>query len=386
MVRAHFKALAVEEVANTLTHGLGLVLSIGSIVSMATQVPAGILVDRLANKRKAAAAAIVAIGLSALIFALFPAWGPIVVAEVLHGFASCVLGPAVAAITLMLIRRREIGGRLGRNAQFSSIGAGLAAGVMGACGYFSYRAVFFVTAALTLGALWMLRRIDPKDLAASHGPKKQTEPASNERIWKLITDRRLLAFAAAAVLFHLSNAAMLPLVASEMTRRIGNGGTLFIAASIVLPQLVVAGLSPKVGRAADDWGRRRVLLLGFASLPLRGLLLASTNNPYALILVQGLDGFSASTFGVMLPLIAADITRGTHHFNFCLGLLGLAIGVGATLSTSLAGFISDAFSAHTAFLMLSGIGLCSVLVILLFLPETREVEVDQEEGAETVPY
>ena len=73
-------------------------------------------------------------------------------AAVLHALASCVLGPAIAAISLGLVGHAAIGERLGRNARFASVGNGLAAAAMGACGYLlSARAVFIVTV-LLLGA------------------------------------------------------------------------------------------------------------------------------------------------------------------------------------------------------------------------------------------
>ena len=81
----------------------------------------------------------------------------------LQAAASCVLGPAIAAISLGLVGYAAIGERFGRNARFASIGAGLSAAVMGACGYFfSAQAVFFVTAALLIPALLVLRRHDPR--------------------------------------------------------------------------------------------------------------------------------------------------------------------------------------------------------------------------------
>ena len=144
----------------------------------------------------------------------------------------------------------------------------------------------------------------------------------------------VLVFGACVLLFHLGNAAMLPLVAGEITRSLGSRASLVIAAGIVLPQLLVAVASPFVGRAADRWGRRPVLLLSFLAVPLRGALLAVVGSPAALVAVQLLDGVSAAGFGVMLPLIAADLTRGTNRFNLCMGLFGLMAGLGATVSTA----------------------------------------------------
>jgi hypothetical protein len=82
---------------------IGAALSTGTIASMASQVPAGALVDAMRSKRIAAAAAIAAIGVSALAMALWPNFLAISAAEALHSFASAVLGPAIAAMTLVLV-------------------------------------------------------------------------------------------------------------------------------------------------------------------------------------------------------------------------------------------------------------------------------------------
>ena len=164
---------------------------------------------------------------------------------------------------------------------------------------------------------------------------------------------------------------MLPLAGVEATRAVGTNANLIIAGSIVLPQMVVAWLSPWVGREATRLGRRVVLQIGFAALPLRGVLLALIPSPYLLVPIQALDGVSGAVFGVLLPLVAADITRGTDRFNTCLGLLGLAVGIGATVSTTLAGFAADLLGQRAAFLVLAAAGLVALLLVRFAMPETR---------------
>jgi MFS family permease len=350
---------------------IGLALSIGTIAAMVSQVPAGALVDQLRNKRKAALAAVLAIMGSALIFAFFPERAPVAIAEVLHGFASCVLTPAIAAISLALVGRAALGERLGRNARFASIGNGLAAAVMGACGsYVSERAVFLLTAALVVPALFALGAIRPADL--THRPHEE-EVTHNDwaGIRRLLLSRGVLVFSLCAALFTLANAAMLPLAGNEITVQAGSGANIIIAACIVVPQAVVALISPAVGHLADRWGRRIVLVLGFSALPVRGVLLAVMGNPYELIAIQALDGVSGAALGVLLPLVASDLTRGTNRFNLCMGLIGLMVGVGATLSTALAGWIAEAFGHEAAFLGLGAAGLLAVLLVLVAMPETR---------------
>ncbi len=367
--------------ANKWTQGeIGLMLSVGTISAMASQLPAGALVDAMRNKKFAALSAIVAIIASALLLAASPTFVPVFAAEVLHGFASCMLVPAMAAISLALVSRADLGDRLGRNARWASIGSALTAALMGAFGeYLSLRSVFFLTAALALPAIVTLRMIHYEPLPAPPGKLKITpEGEERESLLELLKDKRLLIFAACVVLFHLSNAAMLNLAAGEVTAHMGDNVQLVIAACIIVPQFLVAALSPWVGRQAQRWGRRPVLILGFCALPVRAILFAGVSSPYLLVPVQMLDGISAAVFGVMLPLIAADVAgRGRRgHYNLTIGFFGLAAGVGATLSTA-AGFAADRFGTSMSFFGLAGAGLLAVLLVWLAMPETRGAFVDK---------
>src|SRR5580698_5079004 len=332
---------------------IGLVLSAAGFVSLLGQMPGGAIVDAARSERFVAGVAIITICISALTYAALPIFPIVLAGSILHALASCVLGPAMVAISLGLVGHASIGERLGRNARFASIGNGLAAAVMGACGYLlSARAVFIVTVLLLGPALLALRTITPSEISPeyAHGavPRRRTDKPRT-KVTELLRNRPLLIFAGCLLLFHLANGAMLPLMGSVVTMRSSQWATVLIAACIVVPQLVVALLSPSVGIRADSWGRRPLLLIGFAALPIRGLLFASVSNPWLLVVVQLLDGLTASVFGVMVPLIIADLTRGTGHFNLGQGIVGTAIGVGASLSATFAGYMTDRFGFGSAF-------------------------------------
>jgi MFS family permease len=351
---------------------IGFALTLGTVTSLISQLPAGALVDSMRNKRMAASGALIGIIVAALLLAMQPNQLPVLVAQILHGFASCVITPAIAAISLHLAGHAALGERLGRNARYSSIGNGLAAAVMGATGaYFSSRFVFFLTAALCVPALVALWSIG----AGAHARSQTTSPVLDiSGLKRLLADRRLLIFAICVMLFHLSNAAMLPLAGSAVTMRAGHFANLIIAACIVVPQFVVAVMSPWVGRAAQKIGRKRLMLLGWGALPLRGLLLAVLPGAWPLVMGQAVSGISAAVFGVLLPLLAADLTLGTAHFNLCMGILGLALYLGAAVSTTLSGGIADDAGMQTAFLVLAAIGLLGFVVVWLAMPETRPAE------------
>ncbi|HEY4919947.1 MAG TPA: MFS transporter [Xanthobacteraceae bacterium] len=368
---------------------IGIVLSIGSLVALLGQMPGGAIVDAVRSERLVAAIAVTLIGVSALMFAVWPIYVAVLGASVLHAAASCVLGPAMAAITLGLVGHAGMSERLGRNARFAAIGNGIAAAAMGACGYWlSNRAVFFVTAVLMVPALGALAFIRPGEIdpERAHGgqperpPQRPLSSLQHPGRW-----RPLLIFSASFMLFQLANAAMLPLMGSVLTMRSSRWASVLIAACIVVPQLLVALISPWVGRRAQLVGRRPLLLLGFAVLPIRGVLFAVIHDPNILVIAQLLDGVSGAVFGVLVPLVVADVTRRTGHFNLALGIAGTAIGLGATLSTTLAGYVSDHYGSQTAFIILAAIAAAGLASIWTLMPETRPDDDRPPAAAEASP-
>ena len=82
---------------------IGLVLSIGGIVGLIGQMPGGAIIDAARSERLVAGLAVATIGVSALAYAAWPIFPVIALAAILHAAASCVLGPAIAAISLGLV-------------------------------------------------------------------------------------------------------------------------------------------------------------------------------------------------------------------------------------------------------------------------------------------
>ena len=326
---------------------IGLVLTIGTLAAMALQIPIGALVDHVPAKRLLAGVAVSAISGSALLLAFWPIFSVVLAAKLLHAIASCLAGPVLAAISLGLVGYTLLGNRLGRNIRFLALGNAIAAGLMGGVAhYYSNQIIFFLTAALGIPALVALAQIRSADidLALARGAaRKQPDGAGSDGFAVLAGNRPLLIFAAAIVLFQLSNAAMLPMMAGSLTTRAPEWATAVVAICILAPQFVVAVIGPWVGRTAQSWGRRPLLVLCFVPLCVRGAVFAASDHPAVIVAAQLLDGISAATLGVLVPLVIADTTRGTGHFNFALGVAGVAVGLGASLGTTIAGYVADTF-------------------------------------------
>ncbi len=353
---------------------IGLVLTIGGVAGLLLQAPGGALVDASPSKRAIAALSVVAVGASAAFLASSSHFPVILVAWILHALASCTLTPALSAISLGLVGHEGIAARLGRNASFASFGNALAAAAMGAVGYYvSNQAVFIIAAALMVPALATLRRIRPEEIdpVAASG-RGDDPPAAVAGSWRsFLTNRPLRALFGCVLLFYAANAALLPLVGSVLTLRSAESPALLIAACIIVPQVLVTLLSPLVGRLAESWGRRPLLLAAFAVLPLRGVLFGFIQDPHLFVLAQSLEGVSAAILGVLVPLVVADATRETGHFALGQGIVGTGIGIGASVSTLFAGYLADRHGSANAFFGLAAIAALALVLAFITLPETK---------------
>jgi MFS family permease len=350
---------------------LGLALSIGTLAGLLGQLPGGILVDHLYAKRFVAMGAVIAMGLCAISLGVSPAapvvWG----AEAGNALASCVMTPAIAALTLTMYGHNDFGERLGHNTRYAALGNGASAALLGFfASYVSQRSVFFVTAAFILPAVLALSMIRESDRIDDDHPALKHPRDREHWPWQIFAEPALYVFTAAVVLFQLANAAMLPLVLNELTNRHEASG-FAVSATIIVPQVVTAAVAPWAGKLAQRIGRRPVLIVGFTMVPLRALLFSTLPGAVPLAAFQVFDGVSAAVFGLMLPLIAADLTTRSGYLNFAIGWFGLASGLGATLSTVVAGGIADALGTPATFVCLAVAGAVAVALLSFAMPETH---------------
>jgi len=354
---------------------VGLALTVGGIAGILTQTPAGALVDRLQSKRALIATGVVALAVGALLIALMPNFWAIMTAQVLIGGTSSVFAPAVCAISLGVVGRAAFDTRQGRNQTFNSAGNVTAAVLMGLLGYLvSNRSIFFFVVALAAPTLLILQLIKPGDIdyeiarGAEDGDSK--DQAKSVRV--LFQEHRLMLFLVCAVMFHFANAAMLPLLGEMLAKGQGRSSMMFMSACVVTTQLVVTLISSWSGRKAASWGRKPLLLIAFGVLPVRGVLYTLTHNTNALVAIQVLDGVAAGIFGVVSVLVIADLTKGSGRFNLTLGAIGMAVGIGASMSQVIAGSIVHHFGSSAGFLFLAAVAAVAFAILYFFMPETHE--------------
>ena len=355
----------------------GLVLSVAGFAGLIAQAPAGALVDRLRAKRGLLALAAITVTAVCLAIPLFPSFWPVAIAQVASGAASAVFPPAIAAITLGLVGHAAFTRRTGRNEAWNHAGNAFAALGAGALSlWWGPIAVFALLGAMAVASLGAVLAIPgdqidhdlARGLEADAGVRSGEEPSA----WRaLLTCRPLLIFALSMAMFHLANAAMLPLVGQKLAQQDLNRGTALLSACIVGAQLVMVPMAWLVGTRADGWGRKPFFLVGFAVLAARGLLYTVSDDPYWLLAVQAMDGVGAGLFGALLPIVVSDLTRGTGRFNVSLGAVATAQGIGASLSNIAAGYVTVQAGYNAAFLVLAGIAAAGGLLFWFAMPETK---------------
>ena len=353
----------------------GMALTVGGIATVLARAPAGELVDVLHAKRTLIALASAVVAMAAVVMALFPSFWPVTLAQVGNGAADAVFPAAVAAISLGIVGRAGFTARVGRNEAFNHGGNVATAITAGVAGWLiAPSAALWIVAGLALAVLLPLSRIraDDIDQTVARGADDGDQGRSDRNGLRVVlSNRPLLTFTLAITLFHFSNAAMLPLLGETLSKGDARTGAPFIAACIITAQLVMTPVALLVGRYADVWGRKPLLLVGFAALPLRGVLYTLVRDPAALVAIQVLDGVGAGIFGALFPVVVADVTRGSGRYNLAQGASGMAWGLGAALSNGVGGYIVDWAGYDTAFLFLAGCAAVALIVLWRTVPETR---------------
>ena len=356
---------------------IGMVLTLGGIITVALQTPAGALVDRVRSKRSILimAAAVLACGATLLSWTAAP-WS-VYTSQILIGGAGPFLAPTLAAITMGLVGRDFFDRQFGKNQSFNSGGNVFCAILIGAVSkLFGNRAIFITAGLLTIPTILSVLRIRARDIdyemARGGVSKAKDKPDRGSILRTLLEDRVLLVFLFCAFLFHFANAAMLPELGEMLSHGEETSAAPFMSACIVVTQFVIMCSASAIGRWANLHGRRPLLLVGFGVLPVRALLYTVIHQKAGLVSVQLLDGVANAIFGVVSVLVVADRTRGTGRFNLVQGALATAVGLGAALSTTFGGRLIDHHHFNASFLALGGVAAVALILLWFVMPETLE--------------
>ncbi len=354
---------------------MGLVTTVGGLIGLVFQTPAGAVIDATRAKRALIVGALIVLAAGGVAIFALPDFWPVMIANAAMGAVGDVFGPAIAALTLGLFPATALAHRMGRNSAFDHAGNVAIAALAGLVGWaLSQRAVFLLVPVFAvLASLATLSipaaAIDHEKARGDGGAAGEDGPAA----WRVLLQcRPLVLFGCCALLFHLANAPLLPLVGQKLAMAHKGLATAMMSACIIAAQAIMLPVALLVGHTADRVGRKPILLLGFGVLPVRAVLYTLSNNSAWLIGVQLLDGVGAGIFGAITPLLIADLMRGTGRYNLAQGAIATMQGIGAAASGLIAGEIVDHAGYSAAFLTSGAAAAVALAVLFWGMPETAK--------------
>lgn len=135
--------------------------------------------------------------------------------------------------------------------------------------------------------------------------------------------------------------------------------------------LVLAGLLIPWAAVADRWGRRRMLLLGYAIFLVASLLVLVADTAEAVIALRAFLGIGgAMIMPNTLSLIRVIFTDASQRAT-ALSVWAAVSGLGAAVGPFVGGFLLEHFSWHAAFLVNVPLMVVAIIAGLLILPESR---------------
>jgi MFS family permease len=372
---------------------IGMVFSIAGLVGLLSQMPLGGLVDSTRAKRALLAGAVLVATSMSLVVPLMPRLLPVVAAGGVGALAGGIIGPALAAISLGIVGPAHFARRAGRNeALFHSGNAVVNVVILATAPWLGTPVLFWTMVATAVASVVAVISVPEHaiDHAVARGLTPHAENGATSAGTSLLSARQtllssrpLLIFAGCGALFHLANAAMLSLVAQKLALGNVGQGIALTAAGAIAAQVVMAPTAALAGTRADQWGRKPLLLSAFVALAARGALYTLSSHPAWLIGVQLLDGVGAGLIGALFPVVIADLSRGSGHFNRTQGAVGTVHMLGGIVSPVLAGAIAVQAGYNAAFLTLAGIAAFGGLLFWLAMPESRDFVSSQIHPAPT---
>jgi MFS family permease len=358
---------------------IGIALASMDIADALSQIPSGLIIDATKWKRLLVVLACGAVSLGCIITLTFPNLYAIVIAQSFVGIGSAIIPAALAAITLGLVGRKVFPKRTSINETWNHAGnvaTAITAGVLGSL--LGHRWILYVVIIYALISIVFLLLIRPDEI--DHDVARELHDDGNGDsskpmpILKYLRETPILVFCFSVALFHLSNAAQLPLVGEMLARDNPKFDAMFMAACIILGQAVMIGIAYSTGFIMPYVGRKPIFLVGFAALPVRAMLYTFTNDPTLLLAIQLLDGVGAGIFSVLAVVTISDIAKGSGRFNMSVGLMAVSLGIGASTSNVMAGFIVKSFGYNAGFITLALVAIIGLAFYGLVMPETKEQE------------
>ncbi len=127
------------------------------------------------------------------------------------------------------------------------------------------------------------------------------------------------------------------------------------------------------GILADCYGRRKVFLSGFIIFTAASIACSFIHNVYILILMRFIQGFGAGGTTIIAHASIKDMYSGIQYAKI-ISRLGFVICLSPAIAPTIGVLILSRFDWNSLFIVISVVSSITLLLILLFFPETLPKE------------
>lgn len=360
----------------------GMIMCVQYIFAVAAGPAFGGLFDKTPHKRSVLSLAFMLTAFTYITLGMLETFWELVFIFAVQSAVSGAYVPGINALGLGLVGSKNFSKRATRNEMFRHGGVLMAGLVpMLLIPRHGFHAYFYLNTILSFVGMTTVWFIDDGDIdhdMASGNTSLDADDAAAVPLKELFKSSQIRLLIGATVFFHMGNAPMLPFLGEKIetlnhqndthVELPGIGlidGTVSVSLSQLMAELFSIPVAFLAGKLMErsGWGRRRVALIGFGIVPIRGLLFAMADEIEMLLVIQSLDALGAAVASVTAMVMMQDLSRGTGRFSILQGSIAASLGLGSALGQVIAGFVSDEHGFAAMFTVLSSISVIALLGI-----------------------
>jgi MFS family permease len=182
-------------------------------------------------------------------------------------------------------------------------------------------------------------------------------------------DPGLWFFVAAMILFHTANAPA-GIYLGLFLKRDLQAPERMLAHAFIVSMIAWMFVVWPAGWLADRWGRKPLLIAGWAIMSLRLGLVALIHDPWMVVANQALDGLGNGLFAVIAAAWMTDRLADPRKTGEAQVIVGSCLVLGSALGPAVSGFLIGPLGYRGLFSTLATLGAVATAIVIRFVPES----------------
>lgn len=373
---------------------IGILSTLAALSGLA-QFPIGLWSDRIGWRKPFLVVALSLIAVSTVLLrgAEGIVWlGFLVILFAENGVGRAVVESLSGAEAAALAPKGGVGAALGALRFWKPIGIVLAA-LLGSWmseryGVGAILVPLAVVQCLAVAAALLIHETPARDGSASHDPAAQgltpSPDAPSAGSGWLPRDVGLWSFVAAMVLYHAANAPGGVYLGLFIKRDLQAPDRMLAYAFVVSMVAWMIVVWP-AGWLADRWGRKPLLVAGWAIMSVRLGLLTVIDSPWAAVANQTLDGLGNGLFAVIAAAWVTDRLADPRRSGEAQVIVGSCLVLGSALGPAVSALMVDSLGYRGLFAALAGVGAAATVIVATLVPETLSRHAELADDGIVVP-